>query len=101
MSAFMNNPEMMEQYMKFCAFQQQMKETENKTKSEIISDNNTYQNNKNEDQTSLFEKLMKDKFKLPSQQQTFIPFDIDNFNGDGLQKEYDLSYQNECKALSF
>ena len=99
----MNNPEMMEQYMKFCAFQQQMKEKENiNHDTNPIKQNETNEPNvKKEDETSMFEKLMKEKFKLPTQTQTFIPFDIDNFNGDGLQKEYDLAYQNECKALSF
>ena len=51
----------------------------------------------------IFEQFMSERFKTSmhtSQTPSFIPFDIDNFNGDGLQKSFDLAYQTESKKMS-
>ena len=135
MSAFMNNPnqlsqaELMEQYMKWSAFQKQQEEQhqsmamfeqfmkQNQTQAQNqphFTQSSGYQSQFNqtpnqnqytqpvqqkEPDLPLFEQFMKQQFKTP-QPQSFIPFDIDNFNGDGLQKSFDLAYQNESQKLS-
>ena len=61
-----------------------------------------YQNtpNRSVSELPLFDKFMQEQFKTQQPPtSSFIPFDIDNFNGDGLQKEFDLAYQNESQRM--
>lgn len=62
--------------------------------------NNKYdQTKETSTELPLFEQFMKQQINKQAQH-SFIPFDIDNFNGDGLQKGFDLAYQNESKILA-
>lgn len=128
MSAFpqMSQAELMEQYANFCMFQKQqqqsnatpnmfeqfMKQTQNTPNfSQQVPQTQQYNQNfmqaemkppeqPHQSDLPLFERFMKEQFKQSNQNTSFIPFDIDNFNGDGLQKAFDLSYQNETKKLA-
>ena len=114
MSAFFNteNPnqsqaDMMEQYMQFCMFQKQQEQHKNTfeqfMKSQDVQNKEKEIEIKKEQQQEeepLYEKFMKEFKASSSLQKSFIPFDIDNFNGDGLQKAFDLAYQTESSKLS-
>lgn len=116
MSAFFSNQgqqsqaELMENYMQFCLFQKQQEhQKQNVDMFEQFmkhTNNNTMPANPNEvnevdkkSNTSIFDEFMK-KQNTQQRATSFIPFDIDNFNGDGLQKSFDLAYQNESKRLN-
>ena len=103
--------ELMEQYMQWSNFQKQqqeqkqsmamfeqfMKQQSNQEQQPMFNQ----QEQRKEPELPLFEQFMKQQFKAPqAQTPSFIPFDIDNFNGDGLQKSFDLAYQNESQKLS-
>ena len=112
--------ELMEQYMQWSNFQKQqqeqkqsmamfeqfMKQQSNQEQQPMFNQQEqqpmfNQQEQRKEPELPLFEQFMKQQFKAPqAQTPSFIPFDIDNFNGDGLQKSFDLAYQNESQKLS-
>ena len=117
MSAFFNHEkpnqsqaDMMEQYMQFCMFQKHQEQHKNtfdqfmKSQQQFQVDSTQSNENENKKEENneepLYERFMKEMKTSSISQQSFIPFDIDNFNGDGLQKAFDLAYQTESKRLS-
>ena len=64
-----------------------------------MNNNNKFEQKQDTNEIPLFEQFMKQQInkQIPH---SFIPFDIDNFNGDGLQKAFDLAYQNESKKIN-